>query len=171
MAEFFEKYPEGSFQSDMNFAQVDDRWVAIVKASAYRFPDDPRPGNGLAFEFIPGKTPYTRDSELQNAETAAWGRAVMAVGAGDSKKPIATREEVRNRTTEPDNVIDNLKGRQALRDVCEEKGLNPKVVATRFKVSYGQDAKLATDEDLMSFVNLIRSGALNPDPDPEPITA
>lgn len=173
MAEFFAKYPEGSFQSDMNFAQVDGRWVAIVKASAYRHPQDERPGHGLAFEFIPGKTPYTKDSELQNAETAAWGRAVIAVGAGDSKKPIASREEVRNRSaeSETDNVIDNLEGRGELRKLCEEKGLNAAEVARRFHKEFGYAAKAATNDVLFSFVNMIKSGVLvvgEPEPEPQP---
>ncbi|RAV17539.1 hypothetical protein DQP57_00500 [Mycobacterium colombiense] len=161
MAEFFAKHPEGVFQSECQFIQTDGRSAVVVKAYAYRHPDDPKPGTGLAYEFIPGKTPYTKDSELQNAETAAWGRAVMAVGAGDSKKPIATREEVRNRTAEPeDNVIDNMEGRGELRKVCEDQGLNPKEVARRFQQEFGYDPKTATNDVLISFVNMIKGGVI-----------
>lgn len=71
----------------------------VYTAAAYRTPDDPRPGIGIAWEPVPGKTPYTADSEMMNAETSAWGRAIIAVGAADSSK-IASREEVRNRTSE-----------------------------------------------------------------------
>ena len=165
MAEFFSKYPDGSFQSECQFSQVDDRWVAIVKASAYRHPDDPRPGQGLAYEFIPGltpsgaKNPYVYNSELQNAETAAWGRAVVAVGAADSKRGIASREEVRNRT---ENVIDNLAGRQALRDLCEENALDPNRIAALFHEQFERPAKTAPNEALLSFVKLYKS------PEPEP---
>ena len=59
-------------------------------------PDDPRPGHGTAWEPVPGPTKFTRDSEIQNAETAAWGRAIVAVLAADTKK-IASRQEVQNR--------------------------------------------------------------------------
>ncbi len=136
MADFFEAYPEGSFQSECQFLQTDGRSAVVVKAYAYRHPEDPKPGHGLAFEFIPGKTPYTKDSELQNAETAAWGRAVVAVGAGDTKRtPIASKQEVRNRT-EDANVIDNLAGRQALRELCDSKGLDRKYVASVFLKNY-----------------------------------
>jgi hypothetical protein len=165
MAEFFSKYPDGSFQSECQFSQVDDRWVAIVKASAYRHPDDPRPGQGLAYEFIPGltpsgaKNPYVYNSELQNAETAAWGRAVVAVGAADSKRGIASREEVRNRT---ENVIDNLAGRQALRDLCEENALDPNRIAALFYEQFGTPAKTAPNDELLSFVKLYKP------PEPEP---
>ncbi len=44
----------------------------------------------------PGQDPVHQGSELQNAETAAWGRAIVAALAGDTKR-IASREEVQNR--------------------------------------------------------------------------
>lgn len=161
MAEFFEQYPEGTFQSECQFLQTDGRSAVVVKAYAYRNPDDPKPGHGLAYEFIPGKTPYTKDSELQNAETAAWGRAVIAVGAGDSKKPIASREEVRNRTSaENENVIDNLAGRQALRELCDSKGLDRKFVASVFLKHYNTNPNLAPNDDLIAFVNAANSGLI-----------
>ena len=70
-------------------------WV-VYTAAAYRTPDDPRPGIGTAWEPIPGPTPFTKDSEVQNAETAAWGRALIAIGAS-TKNGIASKEEVTNR--------------------------------------------------------------------------
>ena len=97
IAEFRKKYPDGTLQAEI--VDCPEGFVA-VKAYAYRTPDDPRPGTGLAYEPLPGKTPYTRDSELQNAETSAWGRAIIAVGAADAKKGVASREEVRNRRSE-----------------------------------------------------------------------
>src|SRR5260221_6296393 len=66
-------------------------------AAAYRSQDDARPGIGSAWEPFPGRTPYTAGSELQNAETSAWGRAIIAVGASDAKGGIASRQEVHNR--------------------------------------------------------------------------
>lgn len=102
IVEFREKYPEGSltqvsleFLSD--FGGKD--WV-VYTAAAYRTPDDQRPGIGTAWEPVPGPTRFTRDSEVQNAETAAWGRAMVAALAVDTRKGIASQEEVRNRTTE-----------------------------------------------------------------------
>lgn len=91
IAEFNERYPEGSLQSEVT--RMDDGWLCI--AMAYRTPDDARPGIGHAFEPVPGKTPYTRDSECQNAETSAWGRAIVALGF--KTKHIASAEEMRNR--------------------------------------------------------------------------
>jgi hypothetical protein len=55
-------------------------WGFIVRAEAFRDPDDDRPGVGTAWEPFPGRTPYTRHSELMNAETSAWGRALASLG-------------------------------------------------------------------------------------------
>jgi hypothetical protein len=48
---------------------------------------------GTAWELIPGRTPYTKTSEVQNGETSAWGRALAAIGFVSKK--IATAHEVR----------------------------------------------------------------------------
>jgi hypothetical protein len=94
---FNEKYPEGSLQGEGFFIRDPDEKIIgyHYTAQAYRTPDDPRPGVGTAYEPIPGKTPYTRDSEVQNSETAAWGRAIVALGFHTKK--IASAEEVRAR--------------------------------------------------------------------------
>ncbi len=98
IAEFRSKYPDGSLQQvSLSFEDfAGSSWV-VYTAAAYRTPDDMRPGQGTAWEPVPGKTPYTKDSEVQNAETAAWGRAIVAVLAADTRKGIASAEEVRNR--------------------------------------------------------------------------
>ncbi len=93
--EFRDTYPDGTLQSDIHPSPTDG--FIVVKAYAYRTPDDQRPGTGLAWEPVPGKTNFTRDSELMNAETSAWGRALIAVGAADAKRGIASANEVRNR--------------------------------------------------------------------------
>jgi hypothetical protein len=103
LAEFRRKHPEGSLQpvdpaQPFRVLAVADRTFVVYAAAAYRSPDDPRPGVGVAWEPWPGRTPYTKDSELQNAETSAWGRAIVAALAADTKRGIASREEVQART-------------------------------------------------------------------------
>lgn len=95
LVEWREKYPDGSLQSDIVPSPFEG--FICVKARAFRTPDDQRPGEGLAWEPVPGKTNFTRDSELMNAETSAWGRALIAVGAADAKRGIASANEVRSR--------------------------------------------------------------------------
>jgi len=62
-------------------------------ARAYRNANDPLPGVGTASEFIVGKSPYTNGSELQNLETACWGRACASLNIGTSKG-LSTKEEI-----------------------------------------------------------------------------
>jgi len=98
IVEFREKFPQGSLQQvKYEFVVVNNKSWIVYTAAAYRAPDDERPGIGTAWEPIPGPTNFTRDSEVQNAETAAWGRAMVAALAVDTKKGIASSEEVRNR--------------------------------------------------------------------------
>lgn len=101
---FREKHPDGSLQpadpsKPYDIVTIADKTFIVYISAAYRTPDDTRPGIGSAWEPFPGKTPYTKDSELMNAESSSWGRAILAALAADSKK-VATREEVRNRQAE-----------------------------------------------------------------------
>ena len=100
IVEFRTKYPEGSLQpadlsNPFTITEINGNPMFVVVAAAYRTPDDQRPGIGMAYEPVPGPTPYTRGSELQNAETAAWGRAIVAALAADTKHGVASAEEVR----------------------------------------------------------------------------
>ena len=84
IADFKEKHPEGCLRPvdparPFWFEEVGDKLFLCYAAAAYRTPDDALPGIGLAWEPVPGTTPYTKNSELQNAETSAWGRAIVAV--------------------------------------------------------------------------------------------
>ena len=99
--EFREKFPQGSLtQVDLQFISFGGKDWVVYTAAAYRSPDDQQPGIGTAWEPVPGPTRFTKDSEVQNAETAAWGRAMVAALAVDTKKGIASSEEVRNRQVE-----------------------------------------------------------------------
>ena len=105
VGEFRAKHPEGSLQQlALEFREFGGKQWVIYTAAAYRTADDPRPGMGTAWEPVPGPTPFTRDSELQNAETAAWGRALVAVLAVDTKRGIASAQEIRN---DASKVIDS----------------------------------------------------------------
>jgi hypothetical protein len=91
---FKELYPNGSLQQvSLQFIDFAGKSWVVYTAAAYRTPDDIRPGHGTAWEPVPGKSNFTRDSETSNAETSAWGRAIVAVLASDTKR-IASRNEI-----------------------------------------------------------------------------
>lgn len=94
IAAFYEKHPEGSLQSTL--IELTEKRV-VMRGEAYRSPDDQRPGIGFSSLEIPGRTPYTRGSEIENAETSAWGRALAALGF-EVKRGIASKEEVENKS-------------------------------------------------------------------------
>lgn len=106
---FMDAHPEGSLQQacDPEVVQVGDRLFIKYTAAAFRHPHDPRPGIGTAWEPFPGQTPYTKNSELMNAETAAWGRAIVALGIVANRK-LASRQEVRARVEEQQNAMGEL---------------------------------------------------------------
>jgi hypothetical protein len=102
IAEFRGKYPDGSLRGDWRIERIGEQALVAYRAEAWRTPDDSAPGVGCAWELVPGRTPFTKGSELQNAETSAWGRAIIAVGAADAKRGIASRDEVEMRRAELD---------------------------------------------------------------------
>lgn len=94
------KWPDASFQNiGTKLINVDGHFYVEATVALYRDPNDIRPAIATAWEAIPGATPYTRDSEMMNAETSAMGRAVIA--AGIQSKKIASVEEIQARQLAP----------------------------------------------------------------------
>jgi hypothetical protein len=73
--------------------EIGGREFIVYTAACYRTPDDPMPAVAVAAEPAIGKTNYTRDSEVMNAETSAWGRCIVACLAADTQR-IASAQEV-----------------------------------------------------------------------------
>lgn len=140
IAEFRTKCPEGSLQPynpDEPYRIVEigsDRFI-VYTAACYRTPDDAKPGIGVAQEAYPGKTPYTRGSEIQNAETSAWGRAIVAALQADTRAGVASQEEVRNRQAEREQEV--RKAANALRD----KALSDDATAESIREVYTEAAR------------------------------
>jgi hypothetical protein len=174
IAAFIEKYPDGSLQREsVEIMDVTGKTFVVYKALAFREPDDRRPGQGTAWEPFPGPTPYTRDSELMNAETAAWGRAIVALGITSNRK-IASRQEVAARdggqvpagTITPSQQTrlralitkaqkDGMKG-PVLRALLDEQGLED------LKLEAGWMKQLST-EQATEIIDVLVGGVL-PDP-------
>ena len=93
---FMAKYPDGSLQMDPpEFVEIEGKKWVMGRAYAYRTPDDLRPGVGIAWEIVPGTTPFTRGSELQNLQTSCNGRAIASLGIGIDAS-IATLDEIQH---------------------------------------------------------------------------
>jgi hypothetical protein len=134
---FYEKFPDGRLVTVRHGRYVTEdghKEFVFCEARAYRTPDDPQPCAGTAWEPIPGATPYTRDSELMNAETAAWGRAIIA--AGIPSKKIASSQEVQARQDPKDGKVTKQQHATIgaiINDIAELSG--------RSKIEWAEDAR------------------------------
>jgi hypothetical protein len=170
---FKETYPEGSLQSarDPYVLEVKDKTYVVYAAAAYRSPDDPRPGIGYAWELVPGPTPYTKDSELQNAETSAWGRAIAALGF-EVHNGIATKEEVKSaqaRQSDPESGGDPAKTYAEKGDSLTDKQLKyARMLLNKFpadvhhamlgdcKKAYGKDLPELSKREATEFIDKVK---------------
>lgn len=105
IARFYELFAGGRLVTDevSILTAPDNTQRVMVKALAYRRTDDPLPGVGYSWLQIPGTTPYTRGSEVENAETSAWGRAIGALGILIDGS-IATANEIADKQVEAETV-------------------------------------------------------------------
>jgi hypothetical protein len=101
---WYEAYPNARIETEI--VSLSDKNV-VVKAWAYRgeVADEKPAGTGHASMAIPGSTPYTRGSELENTETSAVGRALVM--AGLPSKKVASGDEIRSKagTAKPSPVV------------------------------------------------------------------
>lgn len=108
IVQFYAKYPEGSLRcKEWKIVEVSGQHYFVYVAQAFRHPEDPAPAEGIAWEVTPGTTNFTRTSEAMNAETSAWGRAIVALGIS-ADKGIASANEIRQaeaRRKQPDPAV------------------------------------------------------------------
>lgn len=115
IAAFYELFGNGRLVTDAVeiLTAPDGKQRVMVKALAYRTPDDEHPAVGYSWMELPGTTNYTRGSELENTETSAIGRAIGFLGILVDKS-IASANEVRAKTPDapakPEPAIDGLIG-------------------------------------------------------------
>ncbi len=122
IATFFEKYPNGTLTcKDVRVMSAGGNDYILYQAYAHRHPDDTMPGVGTAWDLVPGPTTFTEGSEAQNAETAAWGRALVAIGAADTHKGIATAED-QAKAIGLENVLEQAgpEGRANFSNACKQ---------------------------------------------------
>lgn len=146
-------YPQGSFQPadrtrPYSIEVVDGQAYVVYVAAFYRNPEDKLPGIGMAWEPVPGRTSFTRGSELQNAETSAWGRALVAALAADTRRGIASADEVRARTAvAAANLPPAHFARAELLRFLNGRGVDPRKAASDFaEANGGADLRTSTDD-------------------------
>lgn len=179
--DFKDAHPNGSLQTlkwevvtvnaiDKKANKPVERTFIVYHAAAYREPTDTLPGHGIAWEPFPGATPYTNDSELMNAETAAWGRAIVALGLV-ANRSLASRQEVRNRRADQDAEVAPLSTPR--KDTVETSTDAPSRVddAVLKQLREVFDASKHTDNELAWFLVSIGVETLPADPTQKDIGA
>ncbi len=129
---FYEKYPDGSIQTELINLQDG---MCIYKAYAYRDREDTKPSTGHAYE-KEGSSYINKTSYIENCETSAVGRALAMLGF-EIKKSIASREEVENAKLqqEMDTKITEQKA-EILHKVMLEKGISEETITKTLNTKY-----------------------------------
>jgi hypothetical protein len=162
IAEFRDKYPDGRLRPadpvvPYRIETIGNETYIVVVAAAHRDKDDTLPGVGMAYEVFPGKTPYTRGSELQNAETSAWGRAIVAALAADTKRGVASAEEVRNRAAEREEPLSppdpRIQLQHDIKALADELGWSVDEVLKAFDSDYDKDIRKGDAAELRAFLD------------------
>ncbi len=105
---FVEDHPSGSIASKVQhfiFDPSEGKGFVVVNCQVWKEASDraagsPPDGEGNASMPIPGPTSFTKNSEVENAETSALGRALAAIGY-HPKESMASKEEVAYKKGEP----------------------------------------------------------------------
>ena len=101
LAEALKRWPNLRIQETKPIiVTVDNQQYVEISCTVWRDLDDLIPMIAYCWEPIPGRTPYTKGSEMMNASTSCLGRALGFLGMGIGKS-IASRNEVQARQPSP----------------------------------------------------------------------
>jgi len=114
IAQLKAKYPEAVLRpfnpaEPFTIKEIGGKEFIVYVAACYKTPNDPMPAVAVAIEPCVPKSNFTRDSMVMNAETSAWGRAIMAALACDTTGKIASADEVRNRQHDDQQIATVIK--------------------------------------------------------------
>jgi hypothetical protein len=101
LAEALKRWPDLRIQETKPIiVTVDNQQYVEISCTVWRDSTDLMPTIAYCWEPIPGRTPYTKGSEMMNASTSCLGRALGFLGMGIGKS-IASRNEVQARQPGP----------------------------------------------------------------------
>lgn len=140
IVQFYQQFPNGRIAAEPPIIrEIGSRTFIEVTASVYRDAEDEKPCVASAWEEFPGKTPYTKDSEMMNAETSAIGRALAAAGVSVNRS-MASREEVRNRGASDAGYAQN----KTKRTIAPKPAVNDRPASKQPTISESEAQELIT---------------------------
>jgi hypothetical protein len=128
LAAFTKEHPKGRIATQL--VSITDT-MAVVAAQVWKIRSDdagiPPDGTGLSSMPIPGPTSFTKNSEVENAETSAIGRALAAIGylakTEDGKPRISSQEEITAKSGDDPEITQKQRG--LLFKLAKESGIDP----------------------------------------------
>ena len=154
LAEALKRWPDLRIQETKPvIVTVDNQQYVEISCTVWNDAADLLPTVAYCWEPIPGRTPYTKGSEMMNASTSCLGRALGMKGMGIGKS-IASRNEVQAR--QPATVAPVVPIREDLEQPFDDtradgkKYATPKQCGLIRKLSF--DKKLGSNE-LLQHIN------------------
>lgn len=155
---FRAKYPNGSLQpADLSkpyeLITIGEKQFVVCVAAAYRSPDDTRPGIGMAWEPVPASSRMLMNSELMVCETSAWGRAIVATLAADTKR-VASADEVRNRQDPAPKTASKTSPKTASSTVSEQYAKPKPAAELKTLMDLAKTAGITDKEELRDYCSM-----------------
>lgn len=157
LAAALERWPEFRAQETewLTLEMGGNTYVAVT-VTCWRTPDDPLPAVARSVEPFPGKTPYTRDSEWENAGTSALGRAIGYMLAFPK---IAPAEAVRNR-------IADRETQQPATNTAMQDGVSPAQIKMLRALKYSGDPTTLTKREASRIIDSLKNPAPTTEEEP-----
>jgi hypothetical protein len=147
-----EKWPDLRVaELDHEIIEVDGKPFLVCRVTVWRSVDDPRPAVGSAWEPLPGKTPYTKDSEWMVGFTSALGRALGYMGIGITSSIASANEVAARQDNKPSAARLAIEG--------------PSEAQLRMLKALGSTARPSTKREASQLIDQLKSAA-QPEEDP-----
>jgi hypothetical protein len=156
------KFPELRIQeSRPHIIEVEQQKYVEISCTVWRDANDTNPMVAYCWEQIPGKTPYTRGSEMMNASTSCLGRALGFLGMGIGKS-IASRDEVQiaqsRQPTQLATVVPLHDVEMPFPDAPVQEYATPKQLGMMRALANGQNIK---QDDLKAYCSTVLGRQIN----------
>lgn len=154
VAGFNEEYPNGRIETSYELLNVGSHPFITVRAEVWKNaqPEDGRyvrpDSTGLSWLEVPGKTNFTRGSEIENAETSAVGRALAFIGFYAKGQSLASKQEISSKKGSSSTPAPTQ---------SDEAGDPPAPVVV------GQDPDLITDKQRAAFFAKMKEAGVTGD--------
>ncbi len=141
------KWPDLRIQESRPVIVIaNDQQYVEISCTVWRDATDMLPVVAYCWEPIPGRTPYTKGSEMMNASTSCLGRALGFLGMGIGKS-IASRNEIEAR--QPAHLAPVVPMRADLEQPFDTDGQSPYASAKQLGLLRLLASKQGIDNDML----------------------